>query len=65
MEQSHFPNEGQTDTGAFAAGVRPRQGVEAETMAILKDCGCDMAQGYFISRETPLSGLLEYLRNDR
>lgn len=38
------------------------EGVEdAEAMAILADWGCDTAQGYFISRPLPLTGLIDWL----
>ena len=38
------------------------EGIEnAEVMALLKDLGCDQAQGYFISRPMPASKMPEWL----
>ena len=37
---------------------------EAECLAFLRDCGCDMAQGYFISRPIPAAALVELLGKD-
>lgn len=42
------------------------EGVEnPETMALLSVMGCDMAQGYLISRPVGLGALLQYLDEDR
>jgi diguanylate cyclase (GGDEF)-like protein len=42
------------------------EGVEGpEGFAILKGFGCDMAQGYFISRPVPSRELLDWMRNSR
>lgn len=38
------------------------EGVEtASTLALLSGMGCDLAQGYFIARPMPMTGLLEFL----
>lgn len=38
------------------------EGVEtAEQLALLRDFGCDQAQGYLISKPLPLAELVEYL----
>ncbi|PZO00141.1 MAG: histidine kinase [Alphaproteobacteria bacterium] len=38
------------------------EGVEtASALALLRGMGCDMAQGYFIARPMPMTGLLEFL----
>ena len=40
------------------------EGVENdESMDLLRDCGCDIAQGYHISRPHPLGILLDWLEN--
>ena len=40
------------------------EGVEnAEVMALLKDLGCDQAQGYFISRPMPATDMAQWLDN--
>jgi diguanylate cyclase (GGDEF)-like protein/PAS domain S-box-containing protein len=39
------------------------EGVEnAETLALLKEMGCDQAQGFHLSRPLPLDGLIAWLR---
>jgi EAL domain-containing protein (putative c-di-GMP-specific phosphodiesterase class I) len=38
------------------------EGVESsEHFAILKDCGCDLMQGYYFSRPIPYEELCQYL----
>ena len=42
------------------------EGIEnAEVMALLKELGCDQAQGYFISRPMPVANMPEWLNNWR
>jgi EAL domain-containing protein (putative c-di-GMP-specific phosphodiesterase class I) len=42
------------------------EGVEtAEAYALLQRFGCDMAQGYFISRPLPSSQLLAWMRESK
>ncbi|WP_145341075.1 putative bifunctional diguanylate cyclase/phosphodiesterase [Roseibium hamelinense] len=42
------------------------EGVEdVETLEILRDVGCDLAQGYFICRPVPLADLTDWLKQER
>ncbi|MBI1284630.1 MAG: EAL domain-containing protein [Thiobacillus sp.] len=50
---------------AHSLGLRViAEGVEnAETLALLKNMGCDRAQGYFFSRPLPLDELIDWLQS--